>query len=122
MQGNPSGGLTSLRTTSFRISLNDAVSFDKGCYMGQETVARGTFRGKVNKSFCRITSDKILSRGEILTPDGTKVGSVRSVLQNKGTGIAKFNLNEANTFLINGETHTLKIEHLVNEETFRKGR
>ena len=28
---------------------DDAVSFDKGCYLGQETVARVQFRGRVNR-------------------------------------------------------------------------
>ena len=28
---------------------DDAVSFDKGCYLGQETVARVRYRGRVNR-------------------------------------------------------------------------
>lgn len=102
--------------------LSDSVSFDKGCYVGQETVARGTFRGKVNKSYARIHSDKALSAGDILSEAGEKVGHVRKALGQLGSGIVKFDTAITGKYLINGEMHSLRIEHLVNEETYRKGR
>lgn len=102
--------------------LADSVSFDKGCYVGQETVARGTFRGKVNKSYARIESNKALSLGDLLNDSGEKVGHIRYAQGNKGSGIVKFDINKEAPFVLNGETHSLQIEHLVNEETYRKGR
>ncbi len=102
--------------------LADSVSFDKGCYVGQETVARGTFRGKVNKSYAHVLAEKNLVAGDILTLSGEKVGTLRTLLGKQGRGIVKFDLGEHETFLINGEEFHLKIKHLVTEETFRKGR
>jgi folate-binding protein YgfZ len=57
-----------------------AISFDKGCYTGQETVARVHFRGHVNKTLRGLRSESPLTRGATLTSaDGKEVGDVRSV-------------------------------------------
>jgi folate-binding protein YgfZ len=121
--GTPHWGIDLFAEDFFlEFPLSDAVSFDKGCYVGQETVARGTFRGKVNKSFAKITSDKKLNTGEITNEAGEKIGTIRNYFDNLGTGIIKFDLPKDPVFLINGEKHVLQIEHMVNEETFRKGR
>lgn len=56
-----------------------ALSFDKGCYTGQETVARLHFRGHVNKSLRRIRASAAVPRGgEVRTADGKVVGDLRS--------------------------------------------
>lgn len=58
-----------------------ALSFDKGCYTGQETVARLHFRGHVNKSLRRIRASAAVPRGaEVRTADGKVVGDVRSTV------------------------------------------
>src|SRR3989475_5582452 len=41
-------------TLILEAGLKDAISFKKGCYMGQETVARGTFIGRVNRRIDQI--------------------------------------------------------------------
>jgi folate-binding protein YgfZ len=57
----------------------EAISFTKGCYTGQETVARVHFRGHVNKHLRAVTSPVPLTRGTQLVDDGGKVvGEVRS--------------------------------------------
>jgi tRNA-modifying protein YgfZ len=61
--------------------LNDrAVSFTKGCYVGQETVARLHYRGKPNRHLrgLRLGSDAALTGAE-LTFDGRTVGRLGSV-------------------------------------------
>jgi folate-binding protein YgfZ len=56
-----------------------ALSFTKGCYTGQETVARLHFRGHVNKSLRRLSAASALPRGaELRLEDGKVVGDVRS--------------------------------------------
>ncbi|MDA1080198.1 MAG: folate-binding protein [Gemmatimonadetes bacterium] len=56
-----------------------AISFDKGCYAGQETVARVHFRGHVNRTLRGLRGSGSLERGaELATSDGTVVGGVRS--------------------------------------------
>ncbi len=56
-----------------------ALSFDKGCYTGQETVARVHFRGHVNRHLRVLGSDDPLPVGtELLNEAGKVVGDVRS--------------------------------------------
>jgi len=57
------------------------VSYTKGCYTGQETVARVHFRGHVNRRLRGIRSQILLPRGAALFgPDGESVGDVRSAV------------------------------------------
>lgn len=121
--GTPEWGVDLFSDDFFlEFPLSDSVSFDKGCYVGQETVARGTFRGKVNKSYARVESTQSLSIGDLFNESGDKLGHLRSVQGNKGTGIVKFDIDKEASFVLNGEKLKLQIENLVNEETYRKGR
>ena len=58
-----------------------AVSFDKGCYLGQEVVYMLEHRGHVKRKLVplELDADAPLAAGaEITTPDGAAVGEVRS--------------------------------------------
>jgi folate-binding protein YgfZ len=56
-----------------------AVSFAKGCYLGQETVARIAFRGRVNRTLRGIALGAPAAAGAALTHDGREVGRLTSV-------------------------------------------
>jgi tRNA-modifying protein YgfZ len=56
-----------------------AVSFTKGCYVGQETVARLHYRGKPNRHLRGLRLTDAASPGDELTFDGRPVGRVASV-------------------------------------------
>lgn len=53
----------------------DVISFTKGCYLGQEIMARVHNRGKPPKKLVRITYDKI---PEKVTYEGKEVGNITS--------------------------------------------
>jgi folate-binding protein YgfZ len=57
-----------------------AVSFTKGCFVGQELVCRIDTRGHVNRTLRRLRSDgsTALARGGDVTIDGKSVGTVTS--------------------------------------------
>ncbi len=55
-----------------------AVSFTKGCYVGQETVARLFYRGKPNRQLRGLRSVTLLSPGAQLSYEGRAVGRVTS--------------------------------------------
>lgn len=58
-----------------------AISFRKGCYTGQEVVARIHFRGHVNRHLRWITAAEMLPVGtELLDADGKTVGDVRTTV------------------------------------------
>ena len=57
-----------------------AVSFEKGCYLGQEVVARGTFRGQMQKGLVQVTLPAGAAAGAPLTAGGKEVGVVTSAV------------------------------------------
>jgi folate-binding protein YgfZ len=59
--------------------LDRAVDFGKGCYPGQETVARMRYRGHPNKTLYRISTKNTLEAGTPILQAGKSVGSVTSV-------------------------------------------
>ncbi|WP_165224274.1 CAF17-like 4Fe-4S cluster assembly/insertion protein YgfZ [Aquisphaera insulae] len=66
-----------------------AISFIKGCYLGQETVARIDAIGHVNQHLRGLRLDpssKIPSRGDILEADGKPAGRVTSAAFSPGWG------------------------------------
>jgi folate-binding protein YgfZ len=50
--------------------INDAVSFDKGCYLGQEVIARATNLGHINRRLVGLVLD-----GDAPADPGTKLAS-----------------------------------------------
>ena len=82
--GRPEWGLDIDETTIPQEANFDelhAISYTKGCYVGQETVARVHFRGHVNRHLRGLVfeGDEPAPRGAQLTDDAAKpVGDVRS--------------------------------------------
>jgi folate-binding protein YgfZ len=67
----------------------NAISYTKGCYTGQETVARLHFRGHVNKRIVglRIDGSAVPVRGAALVgPEEKEVGEVRSAVMSPRFG------------------------------------
>jgi folate-binding protein YgfZ len=60
---------------------NSAVHFEKGCYIGQEVVLRGTFRGQVQKGLVQLALPPGAGPGERLTAGGQDVGVVTSAAE-----------------------------------------
>lgn len=79
--GRPVFGLDMNATTiPQEANLDDwsAISYEKGCYTGQETVARIHFRGHVNKHLRGLRSSALLAPGATLHDEAGKlVGDVR---------------------------------------------
>ncbi|HEX2183482.1 MAG TPA: hypothetical protein VHH10_14460 [Rubrobacteraceae bacterium] len=59
--------------------LDRAVSFEKGCYPGQETVARMRYRGHPNKTLHRFAVEGAAPPGAGILQSGKPVGTVTSV-------------------------------------------
>ena len=55
-----------------------AVDYEKGCYLGQEAMAKIHFRGKVNRRLARLKSEQALAVGAEVMLDSNKVGVVTS--------------------------------------------
>jgi folate-binding protein YgfZ len=72
----------------------DAVSFDKGCYLGQEAVFMLEKRGHVSKKLVRLEADGPLSRGLKLHDRETDkpVGEITSSFGPSALGFVKYKL------------------------------
>lgn len=64
------------------VALDDAVSFTKGCYLGQEVVERIRSRGHVNKKLCGLLLDgnTPADSGDKLSAGDREVGQITSSL------------------------------------------
>jgi folate-binding protein YgfZ len=68
-------------TLVMEAGLAGAISFSKGCYLGQEVVERVAARGHVNRKLCGlVANDATLAppAGSPLTRDGQEVGRISS--------------------------------------------
>jgi folate-binding protein YgfZ len=66
-----------------------AISYTKGCYVGQETVARVHFRGHVNKHLRGVRAagmEPIHSGATLHDESGAQVGDVRSAVRSPRLG------------------------------------
>ncbi|HEY2260511.1 MAG TPA: glycine cleavage T C-terminal barrel domain-containing protein [Solirubrobacteraceae bacterium] len=63
-----------------------AVSFTKGCYVGQETVARLFYRGKPNRSLRGLRLSLAAQTGDEITFGERKVGHLGSVAESPSLG------------------------------------
>lgn len=67
----------------------DAISYTKGCYIGQEVVARVHFRGHVNRHLRGIRSaglDPVPTGAQLIDDSGNHVGDVRSAVSSPRFG------------------------------------
>lgn len=74
------------------------VSFDKGCYLGQEIVERVRSRGGVHRLLTRIAAPSELAPGTKLTAAGSDAGEITSMAfspaQNRFAGFAYVRLGQ----------------------------
>jgi len=66
--------------------LDDAIHFDKGCYIGQEYVVRLAHRGHLNRKLVglRIEGDEPVAKDAPITSDGKEAGELKSVAFSPG--------------------------------------
>jgi len=89
-----------------------AVSYQKGCYIGQEVMARLKSMGAVRKSLQCVTLSKIpMGEGpwELIGEEGRKAGDLRRVLEFGssciGSAMLKRSMDEAGCFRVREQTN-----------------
>jgi folate-binding protein YgfZ len=66
------------------LDLLDAISFDKGCFPGQEIVARTHYKGATKRRTVRFTVEQPVRVGDKVSLEGRDIGDVLNVA---GTGL-----------------------------------
>jgi folate-binding protein YgfZ len=79
---------TTDKTIALEARLNRAISFNKGCYLGQETIERATARGGLKKRMfgLKFNDMDFPAAGAVLTLDGKEVGRVTSAVRSPHFG------------------------------------
>jgi tRNA-modifying protein YgfZ len=94
--------------------LEFAVSYKKGCYIGQEIMARLEARGHTNRSLARIYSSEKLEAGTELKLEDRVVGSVGSSVQQdeRWVALAVIRKEVADETELEADGKILKLERL----------
>ena len=81
----------------------NAISWTKGCYIGQELMARTRYRGEIRKRLfpVEITAGNFKDSGYIINDLGNKVGELHSFHKNRGLARLKLEAIEHPLFLNN---------------------
>ena len=68
--------------------INDAVSFDKGCYLGQEVIARATNLGHINRRLVGLVLDGAppAAGTKLSSPDKPEAGWITSAARSRRLG------------------------------------
>ena len=74
-------------TIPLEANLTHAISYNKGCYIGQEVIARATFRGHMNRKLAGLLLGATeATPGTELKKDGKKVGWLTTVVRSPSKG------------------------------------
>jgi tRNA-modifying protein YgfZ len=76
-----------------------AVSFDKGCFMGQEPLARIHARGQVNRVMVRVETSVTAVPAALAQGERQNTGTLTSVARGRGLAIVRRTLAEAGTVM-----------------------
>ena len=91
------------------LDILDAVSFSKGCYTGQEVVARVQHRGKIKQRMFKFKTENedLISRGSEIHHESKKVGTVviSELIDNYTIGLAVINSADNESQLNIGDTN-----------------
>ncbi len=74
------------KTIALEARLQRSISFNKGCYLGQETIERATARGGLKKKLFGLRFEHPIAEGSALLLDGKEVGRVTSAVQSPRLG------------------------------------
>ena len=79
---------TTDKTIALEARLNRAISFNKGCYLGQETIERATARGGLKKRMfgLKFNTADVPAAGSVVSLDGKEVGRVTSAVMSPRFG------------------------------------
>lgn len=118
--GIPKFGVDMDETTIVpELGIEGLISYNKGCYIGQEIIARIHFRGHVAKRLTGLMSEPgaIATGSDLTSPEGKPAGRITSVAYSPKLGktvalaYVRYDFLAAGTELLAGETRVV-VSHL----------
>ena len=96
----------------------NAIDYKKGCYVGQELVARTHYLGEIRKQIVQVTSnDKLPLLGTVIYAGEQKLGIICSSLKNKGLALIRtenvVNLDPTTKITADGQEIKLKFKENI---------
>jgi len=90
----PEGFYDMIQNASFPLEYGfdqiNAIDFDKGCYVGQELIARTHFRGEIRKKIFLLESNgNFAPKGTIIFHENKKIGVIGSSYHSKGLALLR---------------------------------
>jgi len=64
--------------------LGDTVAFDKGCYLGQEAMAKVRNLGHPRRTLLHLEADEVVSAGDAIESEGRPAGEITSAVEAGG--------------------------------------
>jgi folate-binding protein YgfZ len=95
----------------------DAVSFTKGCFLGQELVCRIDTRGHVNRLLRRLRADEPIARGATVLAEGKEAGRVTSAAGTVALATLRRQVEPGSTVLLQSAAGDVRaeVEAVANE-------
>jgi folate-binding protein YgfZ len=87
------------------------ISFTKGCYPGQEPIARQRYRGKVNRRLRVLEIEGEVEPGDELLYQDKNVGRVTSVAQRTALGFVRAEVPDDATLTFAAKTGSARLRH-----------
>jgi folate-binding protein YgfZ len=84
------------------------ISFTKGCYPGQEPIARQHYRGKINRRLRVLDVEGEVAPGDELELDGKTVGRVTSAVDGVALGYVRVEVPDDATLAVGSARATLR--------------
>ena len=95
------------------LDLLDAISLDKGCYTGQEIVARTHYKGATKRRMFRFESDEPVSAGDKVSADGRDVGEVLNTSENDLLAVIPVANADANLNVAGNPVHRVDLPYSI---------
>lgn len=95
------------------LDLLGAISFDKGCYTGQEVVARTQNLGRSKRRLMRYRTDATLAIGDSLSDGDRHVGEVINVIGNDLLAVTPVDVHDRTLFANDGEVTPVTVPYML---------
>jgi tRNA-modifying protein YgfZ len=84
-----------------------AVHYDKGCYLGQEAMAKIHFRGKVNRRLARLGGAQSLTARADVILEGKRIGTVTSASNGRALALVRAEVQPGTEVMVGGSAATV---------------